>query len=164
VLGVSNNDLLLILIFGAGIVLTVMLFYKEFLVLSFDPLLAATLRLPARLLEYVLLVLIALAIVVSLQTVGVALMVAMLVTPAAAAFLLTRRLPVMMAAAAGIACLSGVVGLYISYYASIASGAAIVLSSTAFFALAWMIRSLRKNFRERGHARFDGRIHLPQHD
>ena len=130
VLGVSNTDLLLIGIFGGLIVLTVVLFYKEFLVLSFDPLLAMTLRLPAQLLEYLLLVLIALAIVVSLQTVGVALMVAMLVTPAATAYLLTRRLPTMMVLAAAIASASGVIGLYISYYASIASGAAIVLTST----------------------------------
>ncbi len=144
VLGVSNTDLLLIGIFGGLIVLTVVLFYKEFLVLSFDPLLAMTLRLPAQLLEYLLLVLIALAIVVSLQTVGVALMVAMLVTPAATAYLLTRRLPTMMVLAAAIASASGVIGLYISYYASIASGAAIVLTSTTFFALAWLVRSLKR--------------------
>jgi manganese/iron transport system permease protein len=144
VLGVSNTDLLLIGIFGGLIVLTVVLFYKEFLVLSFDPLLAMTLRLPAQLLEYLLLVLIALAIVVSLQTVGVALMVAMLVTPAATAYLLTRRLPTMMVLAAAIAAASGVIGLYISYYASIASGAAIVLTSTTFFAVAWLARSLKR--------------------
>ncbi|HEX7973299.1 MAG TPA: metal ABC transporter permease [Anaerolineales bacterium] len=149
VLGVSNADLARIAIFGALIVLTVVLFYKEFLVLSFDPLLAATLRLPAQLLEYLLLILIALAIVVSLQSVGVALMVAMLVTPAAAAYLLTRRLWWMMVLAAIIASLSGVVGLYISYYASVASGAAIVLTSTACFALAWTVRTLQRKSRER---------------
>jgi ABC-type Mn2+/Zn2+ transport system permease subunit len=145
ILGVSANDLLLIAVFGALILLAVFVFYKEFLLLSFDPLMAATLRLPGRLLEYLLLVLIAVAIVISLQTVGVALMVAMLVTPAAAAYLLTRRLAVMMLLAAVIAALSGVVGLYISYYASVASGAAIVLTSTAFFALAWLARSLRRS-------------------
>ncbi|MFC2055835.1 metal ABC transporter permease, partial [Chloroflexota bacterium] len=74
VLGVSNQDLLLIAVFSGLIVLTVLIFYKEFLVLSFDPLLAETLRLPARTLEYLLLVLIAVTIIVSLQTVGVALM------------------------------------------------------------------------------------------
>jgi len=74
------------------------------------------------------------------------LMVAMLVTPAAAGFLLTKRLPIMMALAAGIASLSGVIGLYISYYAGVASGAAIVLTSTAFFILAWIIRSAQKRF------------------
>jgi manganese/iron transport system permease protein len=145
ILGVSGSDLILIAAFGALILAAVFVFYKEFLLLSFDPLMAATLRLPGRLLEYLLLVLIAVTIVISLQTVGVALMVAMLVTPAAAAYLLTRRLPVMMLLAAGIAALSGVVGLYISFYASVASGAAIVLTSTAFFALAWLARNLRRS-------------------
>jgi manganese/iron transport system permease protein len=144
VLGVSNGDLVRIAIFGMLILAAVVLFYKEFLVLSFDPLLAATLRLPARSLEYLLLILIALAIVVSLQTVGVALMVAMLVTPAATAFLVTRRLPVMMALAAVLACIAGVVGLYLSYYAGVASGAAIVLTSTALFALVWAGKSFQR--------------------
>jgi manganese/iron transport system permease protein len=96
-----------------------------------------------------LLLLIALTVVISLQAVGVALMVAMLITPAAAAYLLTRRLPVMMALAAGIASLSGIIGLYISYYAGVASGAAIVLTSSAFFALAWLLRSLQKAYLSR---------------
>jgi len=142
VLGVSNGDLWLIAIFGGIIVLVILLLYKEFLVLTFDPLLAVTLRLPARLLEYLLLVLIAVAIVVSLQTVGVALMVAMLVTPAASAYLLTRRLPVMMLLAAVIASFSGIIGLYVSYYAAVASGAAIVLTSTAIFLVVWLLNTL----------------------
>jgi ABC-type Mn2+/Zn2+ transport system permease subunit len=71
-------------------------------------------------------------------------MVAMLVTPAATAYLLTRRLPTMMALGAIIASLSGVVGLYLSYYASISSGAAIVLTSTAIFLAAWLRRSLQR--------------------
>ncbi len=144
VLGVSNTDLWVIIGFGVVILVLVLVFYKEFLVLSFDPLLAVTLRLPSQLLEYLLLVLISLTIVVSLQTVGVALMVAMLITPTAAAYLLTRRLPVMMALAAGIASLSGVVGLYISYYIGVASGAAIVLTSTVFFLTAWAFREIQK--------------------
>jgi len=144
VLGVSLSDLFLIGIFGGLIVITILLFYKEFLVLTFDPLLAVTLRLPARALEYLLFILIALAVVVSLQTVGIALMVAMLVTPAAAASLLTRRLPIMMTLAAVIASVSGVIGLYISYYANVASGAAVVLTSTAFFATIWLVRTVQK--------------------
>jgi ABC-type Mn2+/Zn2+ transport system permease subunit len=133
VLGVRSADLWLTGVFGGLVLLTVFLFYKEFLVISFDPVLAATLRLPARLLDYLLMVLIAVVIVVSLQTVGVALMVAMLVTPAATAYLLTRRLPVMMVLAALIGALSGIAGLYLSYYASVASGSAIVLVCTFVF-------------------------------
>ncbi|MEE8389576.1 MAG: metal ABC transporter permease, partial [Anaerolineae bacterium] len=87
VLGVSPTDLWLIAIFGGLVLLTVVAFFKELLILSFDPILAATLRLPSALLNYLLLVLIAITTVVSLQTVGVALMVAMLVTPAATAYL-----------------------------------------------------------------------------
>jgi len=82
VLGVRTEDIWLIAIFGGLILLLIIAFYKEFLVLSFDPLLAETLRLPARLLDYLLIILIAVAIVVSLQTVGIALMVAIDETPA----------------------------------------------------------------------------------
>ncbi len=143
VLGVSTQDLILTAIFGGLVLGSVIAFYKEFLVLSFDPILAATLRIPAQLFEYLLLVLIAVTIVVSLQTVGVSLMVAMLVTPAATAYLLTRRLPVMMVLAATIASISGIVGLYLSYYISMASGAAIVLTCTAFFGITWLVQTLR---------------------
>lgn len=133
VLGVTPGSLLLTAIFGGLVVLIIVAFYKEFLVISFDPVLAETLRLPTEALRYLLLILIAVTIVVSLQTVGVALMLAMLVTPAATAYLLTRRLPTMMAVAALIGAVSGVVGLYLSYAISIASGAAIVLVCTGIF-------------------------------
>ncbi len=144
VLGVRNHDLWLIVIFGGLVVFSILAFYKEFMVLSFDPVLASTLRLPSRLLELLLYVLIAVTIVVSLQAVGVALMVAMLVTPAATAYLLTKRLPIMMILGSTIAAFSGVVGLYLSYYLSIASGSAIVLTCTAIFVLVWVIQSFRK--------------------
>jgi len=145
VLGVSSQSLWLILIFGGIVLLTVIAFYKEFLTLSFDPILAMTLRLPVGLLENLLLALIAVTIAVSLQTVGVALMVAMLVTPAATASLLTHRLPIMMALAALFASLSGIVGLYLSYYLDIASGAAIVLTATLLFLLTFLGKRLRAN-------------------
>lgn len=144
VLGVRSSDLLLTVIFGGLVLLLIAAFYKEFLVMSFDPVLATTLRLPTRLLHYLLLVLIAISIVVALQTVGVALMLAMLVTPAASAYLLTKRLPVMMLISALFASAAGVIGLYVSYYLGIASGAAIVLASTAFFFLVWGLQSLRQ--------------------
>ena len=144
VLGVSNGDLVRIAVLGGLVLVGVLLFYKEFLIISFDPLLATTLRLPRRWLEYLLLLMIAVTIVIALQTVGVALMVAVLVTPAAAAYLLTRRLPAMMALSALIASLSGMIGLYISYYANVASGAAIVLTCTLVFAVTWSVKSLRR--------------------
>ena len=143
VLGVSVQNLWMIIIFGGLVVLTILAFYKEFLTLSFDPVLAATLRMPVGLFNNLLLVLIAVTIAVSLQTVGVALVVALLVTPAATAYLLTNRLPAMMALAAALAALSGGVGLYLSYYLGIASGAAIVLTATFIFFLAFLFAPQR---------------------
>ncbi len=143
VLSVSIQSLWLILLFGGIVLFIIFAFYKEFTTLSFDPILAATLRLPVDLLNNLLLVLIAVTVAVSLQTVGVALMVAMLVTPAATAYLLTNRLPRMMLLAAIFASLSGVIGLYLSYYLSIASGAAIVLVATFFFVVAFGGRKIK---------------------
>lgn len=136
VLGVSTSNLVLTVVFGALVLALVVAFYKEFLVISFDPVLAQILRINDQTFRYLLLIMLAVTVVTALQTVGVGLMVAMLVTPAATASLLTRRLPVMMAVAATIGALSAITGLYLSYYVSVASGAAIVLVCTAFFLLA----------------------------
>ena len=139
-LGVSTADLLLLSGLGLAVLLAVFAFYKEFLVLSFDPVLATTLRLPVRFLNNLLLVLLAVVIVISLQAVGVALVLAMLVTPASTAQLLTRRLPGMMLAGVIIGSLSAVLGLYLSYYGNIASGPAIVLVETVAFIVVFALR------------------------
>jgi len=137
-LGVSTGDLWVIGALAAVVLLTIYAFYKEFLVLSFDPVLAVTLRLPTRFLRYLLLVLIAVTIVTALQVVGIALMLAMFVTPAATASLLTRRLPTMMGVAAGIGAFSGLAGLYASFYLNVASGAAVVLVASLIFLLVFL--------------------------
>jgi ABC-type Mn2+/Zn2+ transport system permease subunit len=144
VLSVSSQSLWLILLFGGLVLLTIFTFYKEFTTISFDPILATTLRLPVGLLNNLLLVLIAVTVAVALQTVGVALMVAMLVTPAATAYLLTHRLSKMMILAAVFASISGVIGLYVSYYLSISSGAAIVLTATMFFIIVFGWKRFRR--------------------
>jgi manganese/iron transport system permease protein len=149
VLGVSAFDLQLTAGLGLLILLAVLVLYRPFLIISFDPILAATLRLRADLLRYVLLVLLALTVVVSLQTVGVGLAAAMLVTPAATAYLLTRRLAPMMVLSAVLGALASVVGLYLSYYLSIVSGSAIVLTATAFFLLAYLFNPRQGVFRHR---------------
>ncbi len=144
VLGVGASDLWLIGGLSLAILSATILLYKPFLVVSFDPILAATLRLPVDLLRNVMLVLLALTVVVSLQTVGVSLAAAMLITPAATAYLLTRRLLPMMFVSAAIGALSSIVGLYLSYYLNIVSGSAIVLTATLFFLLALGWKRLRK--------------------
>jgi manganese/iron transport system permease protein len=134
-LGVSAVDLWLIGGLAVLVIVLVLAFYKEFLVLSFDPVLAVTLRLPVTFLTNLLLVLIAVVIVASLQAVGVTLVLAMLVTPAVSAYLLTRRLPAMMMLGATLGAVGAVVGLYLSYYGNLASGPAIVLTETLLFVL-----------------------------
>lgn len=142
-LGVTVSDLWITAVLGLVVLLIIFLFYKEFMVISFDPVLATTLRLPATFLRYLLLILVAVTIVVSLQVVGIALMVAMLVTPAAAASLLTRRLAPMMVISALIGAFSGAAGLYISYYLDIASGPAVVLVATFIFVLTYLFAPQR---------------------
>jgi manganese/iron transport system permease protein len=143
ILGVTAADVWLTAGVSAVVLLIILALYKEFTILSFDPQLATTLRLPARLLDILLSVLTAVAIVVSLQAVGVALVVAMLVTPAATAYLLTKNLRRMMLLAAAIAASSGVVGLYLSFYLNVASGAAMVLTCTVVFIAVWLWQQIR---------------------
>jgi ABC-type Mn2+/Zn2+ transport system permease subunit len=137
-LGVSESDLLRTFLMSGIVLLTIFLFYKELMIVSFDPLLAMTLRLPVSFFRYMLFILLAITIVVSIQVVGISLVVAMLVTPAATALLLTQRLWRMMVLAGAIGASSGVLGLYISYYWAIAAGPAIVLVATAIFVIVFL--------------------------
>ncbi len=144
ILGVSKTDIVLSVTVGFVIVLLVVLFYKELLVVIFDPVLAKTLRLPVRIFQFMLLFMISLVIVVSMQIVGVALMVAMLITPAATSYMLTSRLPSMMILSMIFGIISSISGLYISYYLNIASGAAIVLVCTLIFIVVFVLSPKRK--------------------
>ena len=158
VLGVGVADLVLTAALVVVVLLVVFLLYKELLVVSFDPVLAATLRLPAERLRLVLLVLLAVTVVVSLQSVGIGLVASMLVTPAATAYLLTRRLPRMIGLSALFGALSGVIGLYASYYLDVVSGAAIVLTATGFFLLAFLFAPRRGLVWRRLHRAGNGRV------
>lgn len=151
VLGVSDGDLLTMLICGVLVISTVILLYKELLVLSFDPGLAKTLKLPSESLRMLLLVMIAVTIVASLQTVGVSLMLAMLVTPAATAQLIAKRLHHMIFIAAGLGMFCGAFGLYLSYYLgvfysiNVSTGAVVVLTSTVLFLVVYAITHVGKH-------------------
>ncbi len=142
-LGVTTADLWLMGGLSVVVLLVILSFYKEFLVLSFDPVLATTLRLPVKFLGNLLMMLLAVAIVISLKAVGVTLVLAMLVTPASTAYLMTQRLPTMMLLATAIGAISSLLGLYLSFYVDMASGPAIVLIQTAIFLLAYLLRPRR---------------------
>jgi len=153
VLGVSAGDLWLTGILALIVLTTLILFFKEFQLAAFDPVLAHMLGRRPEMLRFAMLILLAFTIVVSLQTVGVGLVTALLVTPAATAYLLTRRLAAMMAVSALVGAFSSVAGLYVSYYLDVASGAAVVLTATAAFLIAYVAAPRRGLLARRAAAR-----------
>lgn len=138
ILAVDDTKLALIAVIGVLVLVALLLLYKELLLISFDPLLAQTLRLPGEALRMALLVLLALTIVIGVQAVGIVLVAALLVTPAATARFFVRRLHHLMLLAAFIAVFCNVVGMYIAWHGRIAASAAIVLTMTALFLLSYV--------------------------
>lgn len=133
VLAVKPSDMWMTLIIGAIVLLVVVLFYKELLITSFDPTMAAAYGLPTKLIHYGIMALLTMVTIASLQTVGVVLVVALLITPASTAYLLTNRLWVMILLAAFFGAISSVIGLYFSFVYNLSSGAVIVLAATVIF-------------------------------
>lgn len=138
ILGVSRNDLLLTGAVGSVVIAVVLLFRRELTTVAFDRTFARATGLSLWRYDQLFLMMLSLAIVISLQTVGNILVLAMLVTPAATARLLTDRLRVMIVISALLGAAAGVLGLTISYHAGIASGASIVLVATAVFLAAYL--------------------------
>lgn len=140
ILGVGQDDLWIMLVILAVVLGAVFVFYKELLVTSFDPGHSVAIGLSPDLVRYGLLLLIALTVVAAIQVVGVVLVLALLITPAAAASLLVKRLPAIIGLGVVFAVVSALVGFYASYYANVASGAAVVLSLTVIFVIAYGVR------------------------
>lgn len=149
VLGISSADLVALTILGLVVLAVVAVLWKEFLYSTFDPLGAGASGLPVALLEYLFLGLIAMTIVISLQSVGIILVVAMLVTPAATAQLLTNRFSRLILVAAGIGIVAPLIGLYVSYWTNTASAALIVLVETATFLAALLLGPRTRLLRRR---------------
>jgi ABC-type Mn2+/Zn2+ transport system permease subunit len=143
VLGVTPQNLQLMALIAGVVLAALAIFHKELELSSADPIYARVIGIPVDRLTFLLLILLAFCVVIGIQVVGVVLTSALLVTPAAAASLLTRRLVRMMALGALFAVAAGVVGLYASYYLQVSSGAAIVLTCTLIFGVAWGMRALR---------------------
>ncbi len=147
VLGIGLGDLISLAILGALVLGTLALLWKELLYATFDPLGAAASGLPVDRLDYLLLALIALTIVISLQSVGIILVVAMLVTPAATAQLISKSFGRLVAIAASIGVVCPIIGLYGSFWLNSASGATVVLVETALFFVVLAATVLAARFR-----------------
>jgi ABC-type Mn2+/Zn2+ transport system permease subunit len=144
ILAVQPQDLWLIVALSAIVAIAVVMMFRGLLYTTFDPVVAEASGIAAPRYEYALLVLLALTIVVALQAVGIVLVAALLVTPAAAAYQLTSRFSPMMALAAVFGSVSTVGGLYLSYYVRASSGATIVLFATVLFFVAIVIKNARR--------------------
>jgi manganese/iron transport system permease protein len=136
ILGVTLDDVWQTALISAIVLLVVGLLYKELLFYTFDPLGSQAAGLPVNLLNFGLMVLISLTIVASMKTVGVILVLSLLITPAATAYLLVTRLHQVMSLGVGIGIVASVSGMYLSYFLNLPSGPAIVLVASALFTLA----------------------------
>jgi ABC-type Mn2+/Zn2+ transport system permease subunit len=133
VLGIGNEDVVVIAGTGLVVILTVVLLYRELVFVAFDPVMAEAEGIPVGLLQSLLLGLIGLTVMAAVKALGIVLVVAMLVTPAATASMLTHRFHGIMLLGAALAAIASVVGLYVAFYANVASGASTVLVSTLLF-------------------------------
>ncbi len=139
ILTVPTEDLVVMGVL-AGVVLAITLvFYRELLFTAYDPTMAAATGVPVALVQTGLMIMVALAAVVAFRLVGVVLVMAMLVAPAATAALLVRRIPLIMAGGVVIGLAATVVGLYASFHGDVAAGPAIVLAAVALFAIAFVL-------------------------
>ena len=136
------------------VLVVLLLFHKELELTAVDPIYAEVIGLHPDRMRMLLLVLLACTIVTSIQVVGVVLTSALLITPAAAASLLTRHMGRMIWIAAAISIISSLLGLYFSYYNGVSSGAAIVLTCTVFFGMAWLMQVVRRIRASRANVEF----------
>ena len=137
VLAVSRADLWMTFIIGVVVLLSIVLFYKQLLLSTFDPTMARAIGLPTKLIHYLLMLMLSLVTVASLKTVGIVLVVAMLITPGATAYLLTNRLQVMLVLSVMFGVFSSIVGVYFSFIYDVATGASIVLVASILFAFSF---------------------------
>jgi ABC-type Mn2+/Zn2+ transport system permease subunit len=148
IISVSAADLWLSGIMAAVVLLAVLLLFKELLFITFDPDMAQVAGLPAARLQLLLLGLIALTVVLSLKVVGIVLVSALIVTPAATAYQLTEEFRAMMAISVAVGVVASVGGLLLSYWLNTGSGSTIVLLATAIFFLALAFSPRRRRGRK----------------
>ena len=139
ILAVQDSDMWLTLGVSGLVLLLIGLFFKELLLTSFDPVLAKTMGINVNFYHYLLMGMLTLVSVTAMQSVGTILIVAMLITPAATAYLFTSSLKSMMLLASTLGALTSVLGLFLGYSFNIAAGSSIVLTSTIIFLVSFFL-------------------------
>ena len=140
VLGVSQTDVYVSLGLAALVIAGLYAFHRQLVYTTFDPVGATVIGIRTGLIEYVLLGLLALVIVIGIQAAGIVLVMAMLITPAAAAYLIAKRFTGVMIIGALIGAISAVAGLYLSFHADLPSGPSMALVATGVFAVAAVMK------------------------
>jgi len=144
ILAITRQDLIIIAVLSTIVLVSIILFFKEFLFVAYDREVALVSGMPVTFLDHFFLTIMALAVVISIKIIGIVLVSALLVIPGAAALQITRRYVSMIAVAIVIALTSTIGGLFISYYADLASGATIVTLASAIFFLTFIVSQIRK--------------------
>ena len=139
ILAVQDSDKWMTLFISALVLLAVIIFFKELLISSFDPVFAQSIGLNVTFYHYLLMILLTLVAVTAMQSVGTILIVAMLITPAATAYLYANSLKVMLLLAGAVGALSSVLGLFLGYTFNIAAGSSIVLTAAGIFLLSFLL-------------------------
>ncbi|OJG76941.1 membrane protein in fimA 5region [Enterococcus pallens] len=145
ILAVQDIDKWITIGVAVIVLAVIVLFFKELLITSFDPLMAKALGMKVNFYHYLLMILLTLVAVTAMQSVGTILIVAMLITPAATAYLYSNSLKTMMVISASLGALSSLLGLFIGYTFNIAVGSCIVLTATSFFIISFFV-SPKQNF------------------
>lgn len=140
VLGVTSGDIALTLAITAIVLTTLFLLHKELELTSFDSNYGKLIRIKPNLLRYILLILTALSVVSAVQMIGALLTTSLLITPAAAAALISRTLGRLMLLSTLFAIIASTLGLFCSFYLQIPSGAAIVINCSIIFIMTWLFR------------------------
>ena len=143
VLGVTQTDVYISLGLTILVVGGLYIFHRQLVYTTHDSVGASVAGVRTNLVEYVLLALLALVIVIGIQAAGIALVMAMLITPAATAYLIARRFVGVMFLGAIIGVVSAIIGLYLSYHADLPSGPAMALVATLIFVVAVIFRRRR---------------------
>ncbi|KZK07732.1 Manganese ABC transporter inner membrane permease protein SitD [Lactococcus cremoris] len=149
ILAVQDIDKWLTIGVSIFVLIVIVLFFKQLLITSFDPLMAKAIGMKVNFYHYLLMVLLTLVSVTAMQSVGTILIVAMLITPAATAYLYTNSLKKMLILSSSIGAISSVLGLFVGYTFNIAAGSSIVITSAIIFAVSFLISPKQKFIRKR---------------
>ena len=139
ILAVQDIDMWITIGVGIVVLIVIRMFFKELLITSFDPLLAKAMGMPVNFYHYLLMILLTLVAVTAMQSVGTILIVAMLITPAATAYLYANSLKTMIILSSSLGAIASVLGLFIGYTFNVAAGSSIVLTSAIIFAISFFI-------------------------